>query len=487
MKIYPNLTAQKPGLKTHTTSDASSAPTGISVRNPWSHEIVATVESADLSLLNQAIEDALAFQNQARRIPAHDRATLLDRAALALTQHHEELTQLIVEEAGKPITMAKAEVDRSILTFQFAAAEARCATGVGLPIDASASGENHFGYLSRVPIGLILAITPFNFPLNLVAHKVAPCLATGNTMLLKPAPKTPGAAMRLIELLRDVGMNPAQVQVLHLPLELLPHIYQNDQIKMVSFTGSMDVGWSIKTQCPRKQVTLELGGNAAAILHADSDWKSAVPMLCKAAFGFAGQSCISVQRILLHESIADEATDALLRYTLDSINTDDPSNPDTLVGPVIDAPAAERIVSWVKEAQANGASLLTPLQFEKPNRLHPLLIDKVQPGMKILDEEIFGPVAVIQRYASIEEAISMVNQSRFGIHAALFTRSIDLAWQAYRDLECAGVLINQVPSWRVENLPYGGVKNSGTGREGLRYAMEEMTVPRHLVIHLPKS
>lgn len=457
--------------------------TSEAVHNPWSGEHLANVCTGSAEDVESAVASAHAAFQKTRKLSAADRSATLDRIVELLTARREEFVNVIVAEAGKPVSHAEAEVDRACMTFRFAAALALADDGHGLNLEASAPGRGHFGIVRRFPLGVILGITPFNFPLNLVAHKVAPCLASGNTMLLKPALKTPLTALLLAEVLHEAGIPAGQVNVVPFAHDLVPPLLSDPRIKMLSFTGSVDVGWKLKAQAAKMKCALELGGNAAVIVEPDSDWQAAIPKIAAAAFGFAGQSCISVQRILVNREIFIPFRGALVSHIREKISYGDPAARSTVTGPMISPAAREKILGWVESATAAGASLLTPLESPGRSLLAPLLLDNVPTDSPLLRDEAFAPVAVLQHYETFEEALSMVNDSRFGLQAGLFTNNLQKSLRAFEELEVGGVMINQVPTFRVENMPYGGIKESGSGREGLRYAIEEMTEPRSLVIN----
>lgn len=453
------------------------------IQNPWSGEKIADVCLADSSQVEAAVASSHAAFEKTRKIPADTRATILEKICHLLAERRAEFVSTIVSEAGKPVTLAEAETDRARLTFRFAAALALSDEGHGISMNASSPGLGHFGMVRRFPIGVILGITPFNFPLNLVAHKIAPCLATGNTMLLKPALKTPLSALLLAEVLETAGVPSGQVNVVPFSHEYISPLLEDPRVKMVSFTGSATVGWKLKAQAMRKKVTLELGGNAAVVIEPDCHWQDAISKIAAAAFGYAGQSCISVQRILVHKEIYAPFRQALVDYIATKIKSGDPSDVKTLVGPMINAEAREKILGWINEAQMAGGTLLMPLNTEGVSLLGPILMENVPQTCRIICEEAFGPLAILQQYNSFDEALSIVNDSIYGLQAGVFTSDIRKILQAFEDLEVGGVMINQVPTFRVENMPYGGVKESGFGREGVRYAMEEMTEPRSLIIN----
>jgi glyceraldehyde-3-phosphate dehydrogenase (NADP+) len=457
--------------------------TSEAVHNPWSGEKLADICTSGPQDIESAITSAHSAFQKTRKLSSEARAATLERISQLLRERRQEFVDVIVAEAGKPVTFAEAEVDRACLTFRFAAALALGDDGHGINVEASSPGLGHFGIVRRFPLGVILGITPFNFPLNLVAHKVAPCIATGNTMLLKPAMKTPLTALLLAEVLHEAGVPAGQINIVPFEHDLIPPLLADPRVKMLSFTGSVDVGWNLKAQAAKMKCALELGGNAAVIVEPDSDWHAAVPKIAAAAYGFAGQSCISVQRILVHREIFSQFRGALVSFIQEKIPSGDPSDRQTLVGPMINAAAREKILNWIEQATDAGASLLTPVDTSARSLLGPVLLENVPSDSPVLCEEAFAPLAVLQHYGTFEEALAMVNDSRFGLQAGVFTNNLQNAIRAFEELEVGGVMVNQVPTFRVENMPYGGIKESGSGREGVRYAMEEMTEPRSLVIN----
>jgi acyl-CoA reductase-like NAD-dependent aldehyde dehydrogenase len=455
---------------------------GHAVTNPWNGSAIAEICMADASQVERAVATAQEAFTHTRAQPAWQRSKVLTRIAELIGERRDEFIQTIVAEAGKPVTFAAAETDRAAMTFRFAAQLALADEGHGIRMDGSNPGAGHFGLVRRFPMGVILGITPFNFPLNLVAHKVAPCIASGNTMVLKPALKTPLSSLLLAEVLHEAGVPAGQVNVVPFDHEHIPPLLEDARIKMLSFTGSAEVGWKLKSAAVKMKVALELGGNAGVIVEDDADWKSAVPMIASGAYGYAGQSCISVQRIFVHSAIYEDFREALVECIKAKIFAGDPSSASTVVGPMINASARDKVVKWIKEAQKQGATLLTPLRTEDPHLLHPMLIENAPTGCAVVSEEAFAPLAVLEPYDTYEEALAKVNASTYGLQAGVFTANISKALHAFDVLEVGGVMVNQVPTFRVENMPYGGVKDSGFGREGVRYAMEEMTEPRSLVI-----
>ncbi len=449
------------------------------VIDPYTGQTIAQMPQADAATLDRAIGVAHEAFAITRKQPAFERANILSKVAQAIEQRKAEFVESIVAEAGKPVTYAEAEVGRAVATFTAAAEEARKTAGELLDLDGFATGKGHAGLVRRFPVGVIYGITPFNFPLNLVAHKVAPCIATGNTMLLKPAPRTPLTAVLLGEVLLAAGMTPGQINVVPCSNELAPRPISDERVKMISFTGSPKVGWPIKQQAMKQKVTLELGGNAAVILCEDADLATAVPMIAAGAFGYAGQSCISVQRVYAHASLYERFREMLLSYVRDKIKTGDPRDRAVINGPLIDRAAQERLLSWINATQC------PPLCGGKPNGpcIEPTILEKVDPKLDISFQEAFGPVMTIAPYTDFTQAIATVNASAFGLQAGVFTQNLKRAYAAFAELEVGGVMINQVPTWRVETMPYGGIKDSGFGREGVRYAMEDMTEPRGLIVN----
>ena len=454
------------------------------VRNPFTGAEIARVSLGDKITLDSAIAAARAAFPKVRSVPAHERAALLLRIAQGIGARSDEFATTMVAEAGKPITYAEAEVARSIFTFTLAAEEARRwneSGGEVLALDATPAGAGHTGIARRFPIGVISAITPFNFPLNLVAHKVAPCIATGNTMVVKPAAKTPLTALLLAEVITEAGAPPGQMNFVTCSNEHAAHLVTDDRVAMVSFTGSPDVGWRLKELSGKKRVCLELGGNAGVIVHADADIAAAVPMIAAGGFGNAGQSCISVQRIFVHEPIYDEFRTAFLTHIRDKVKTGDPADRATVAGPMITGEALEKTRALIASAVAAGGHIALGGEVEG-HCLEATVLEDVPLSHEACTGELFAPVVTLHRYVDFDDALRLVNDSRFGLQAGVFTRDTGRAMRAFEMLEVGGVLINQVPTWRVENMPYGGIKDSGFGREGVRYAMEEMTEIKTLII-----
>lgn len=455
----------------------------VAVFNPWNGAMIDEVAVADAAQVEIALASAHRAFGRSRKVPTAERSEILARVAAGLKVRRQEFIDLIVAEAGKPLSFAEGEVTRAQLTFEFAAHEAVMAQGHMLELEATPPGRDHFGFVRRFPLGVILGITPFNFPLNLVAHKIAPCLATGNTMVLKPALKTPLTALLLAEVLHEAGVPAGQINIVPFGHEHIPPLFEDRRLKMLSFTGSAGVGWKLKSAAVRMKVALELGGNAGVIVEPDADLGTVLPPVVSGAFGYAGQSCISVQRIFVHEAIYREFRENLVSDVL-HVGTGDPADPQTVVGPMISAAARDKVLRWIEEARSAGAKLLTPLLCEGQSVLHPILLEDVPPSCAVMAEEAFAPLAVLERYSDFEEALRKINDSVFGLQAGVFTSDLGKAMRAFSEIDAGGVLVNQAPTFRLENMPYGGVKDSGFGREGIRYAMEEMSEPRSLILKL---
>jgi acyl-CoA reductase-like NAD-dependent aldehyde dehydrogenase len=454
----------------------------LEVRSPWDQGIVGVVSTATRADARQAVNHAVASMRRARALPRWKRREILEDVAAALIEQKERFAKLIVAEAGKPLRLARAEVDRAVLTFKTAAEEAARLGGESLPLDLTEGNEGRWGLVQRFPVGPVLAITPFNFPLNLVAHKLAPAIAAGCPILLKPAPQTPFTGLALGEVILKAGW-PAEALAV-LPLSNADTAWlaeKEDRIKLVTFTGSAKVGWELKAHSGRKRVLLELGGNAALIIHGDwHDLDEAALRTAHAAFGYAGQSCISVQRVFVERKIFQTFLWKLVEITA-TLVSGNPSEEGTDVGPLIRLTEAERVENWIKEAVEGGAKLIAGGERQGA-MVTPAILTATKPGMKIRDEEAFGPVVLVEPYDDFEQALADVNHSRYGLQAGLLTRDAGRILTAYRELEVGALIVGDTPAWRLDPMPYGGVKDSGLGREGIRSAIEEMTEPRMLVM-----
>jgi len=452
------------------------------VRSPWDQALVGRVTVATRADARQALNHAVASVRRTRALPRWKRREILEDVAAALIEQKERFAQLIVTEAGKPLRMARTEVDRAVLTFKTAAEEAVRLGGESIPLDLTEGNEGRWGIVQRFGVGPVLAITPFNFPLNLVAHKVAPAIAAGCPVILKPAPQTPFTALALGEVILKAGWPEEALAVLTLAdADTAWLAEKEDRIKLISFTGSAKVGWEMKAHSGRKRVLLELGGNAALVLH--SDWKDlddAALRTAHAAFNFAGQSCISLQRVFVERSIFQTFLWKVVDIA-EKLVIGDPGNEATEIGPLVSQSEAERVESWVKEAIAGGAKHVTGGE-RKGSMITPAILTGTRAGMKVRDEEIFGPVLLIEPYDDFEEALAQVNHSKYGLQAGLLTRDSVRILTAYRELEVGALIVGDTPNWRLDPMPYGGVKDSGLGREGVRWAIEEMTEPHMLVM-----
>lgn len=430
--------------------------------------------------LESAIAAAAAAAPATRRLPAHERAAILRRVADGLEADAEAGARLLALEAGKPIRQARVEVARAVITFRTAAGEAERPAGEWLALDGVPGGEGRSGLLRRVPVGPIAAITPFNFPLNLVAHKVAPAIAAGCPVVLKPAPQTPLSALRLGALIVAAGWPAGALSVLPLDVADAGPLVDDPRLRLLSFTGSPGVGWALKARAPRKRVTLELGGNAGVIIHDDADLEQAAERCVAGGFAYAGQTCISVQRIFVQAAGYDAFLAALLPRVR-ALRLEPPLSETADLSSLINDVEASRVAEWMAEARAAGARVLCGGSLEGRCMI-PTVVADAAPGLRIQCAEVFAPLVTVQPYETFAAALAAVNDTPYGLQAGVFTRDIGRIFQAADALEVGALLINEVPTWRLDPMPYGGVKESGVGREGVRYAIEEMTEPRLLVL-----
>ena len=453
----------------------------IEVRSPYSGDVVGRVAKAGAHEVQHAIGAA---ENAMRDpLPAHRRAEILVRVAGYLGKRHEEAARLISDEAGKPMKAARVEAARAMSTYTMAAVEARKLAGEMVPMDGSRAGEDKLGFTLRRPIGVIGAISPFNFPLNLVAHKIAPALAAGCAVVLKPASQTPLSALFLAELETEAGLPPGWLNVLAGPSnEIGDVLVEDERVKALTFTGSGAVGWALKERAPRKRVLLELGNATPVIVDADAGLDVAAEKLAANAFSFAGQSCISVQRIYVVGKAYDTFLEAFLPR-VEALKLGDPSDEETDVGPVIDTDARERILEWIEEARQGGARILTGGGVDG-ELVRPTVIADARPELKVSCQEVFGPVCTVNAVDSLAEAVALANGTRYGLQAGIFTGSLRSALQAAQELEFGGVTVNEAPTFRADQMPYGGTKDSGNTREGPAYAVRELTEERLVVVDL---
>jgi glyceraldehyde-3-phosphate dehydrogenase (NADP+) len=450
------------------------------VRAPFNGEGLARVSYASRGDVEESIALAASAAAEMRVVPRYEVAEALRRLADYIQTHREDFARTIATEAGKPINAARGETDRAVSTFTFASEEARRFTGENVPVDTQAIGRGRIGWTERIPRGIIFGITPFNFPLNLVAHKVAPALASRNSIIVKPSPRTPLTALLLGEAFVDCGLPKGALQIVPMEIPEIDVLLTDERVAMISFTGSAEVGWKLRERAARKMVTLELGGNAPVIVDESADVAYSVERATMAAFSYAGQVCISAQRLLLHEKIADEWTTRFVKRARD-LRTGDPLDEKTELSVMINEEAARRAESWINEALGAGARLLCG-GGRRGALLEATVLANVHSEMRVCSEEVFAPIATIQTFSDFADALFEANNTRYGLQAGVFTRDMGHAFHAAEALEFGGVMINDAPAFRVDNMPYGGVKLSGAGREGVRYAMEEMTEPRMVVI-----
>jgi acyl-CoA reductase-like NAD-dependent aldehyde dehydrogenase len=457
---------------------AATTDNWLEVKSPYSGEIVGQAPKSGAAAARRAIDDAA--RALAAPLPAHERAAILDRVAGLLEERHEDMARTICAEAGKPIKTARVEASRAISTYTFAAVEARKLAGDVVPMEASQAGEGKIAFTLRRPIGVIGAISPFNFPCNLVAHKLAPALAAGCPVVLKPAGQTPLSALLLAELEQEAGLPPGWLTVLVGPSsEIGDVLVEDERVRMITFTGSSGVGWGIAERAPRKRVRLELGNSTPVVVAADADLDLAASKLAANAFSFAGQSCISVQRIYVERPALDGFLERFLPQ-VQKLVVGDPADEATDVGPVIDADARARIAEWVEEAEAAGAKLLAGSTDSDP--LGPIVLAESPETARVVCDEVFGPVCVVNAVDSLDDAYARANGTEYGLQAGVFTGSIATALAAAQAFDFGGVTVNEAPTFRADQMPYGGVKGSGNTKEGPAYTIREMTEERLVVL-----
>ena len=450
------------------------------VTDKYSGEIATRVAVADATVIDQALNAAVLAQKAMAQLPAYERQQVLEHCVLRFRERAEELAATLCVEAGKPIKDARGEVSRLIDTFKIAAEEATRINGETIALDITARAKGYRGMTKRVPVGVCSFISPFNFPLNLAAHKIAPAIAAGCPFILKPASLTPIGALLIGEVLAETSLPQGAFSILPCRRDGADLFTTDERIKLLSFTGSPEVGWALKAKAGKKKVTLELGGNAACIVDADANIDDAVKRIIFGAFYQSGQSCISVQRILIHDAIYEQVKEKLVAASVNLV-MGSPHDEQTFIGPMISEKEAQRLQSWIQQAVTQGANLLCGGQRHGA-MLQATLLENVPNSASLYCEEAFGPVAIISSFSDFDHALAQVNDSMFGLQAGIFTRDIYKAYKAWDTLDVGGVVIGDVPSWRVDNMPYGGVKDSGLGREGIRYAIEDMTEVRLLIV-----
>ena len=457
------------------------ADDALEVVNKYNQETVAEVARADSELLEQAIQKGLEAVPAMQALKPYQKQRILLDCVAKFTERFDEFTEALIAEGGKPEAAAKAEVKRLIATFQFAAdAVTTVPEGEVLPLDATEASAGYRGFSKRVPIGLCGFISPFNFPLNLVAHKIAPAIAAGCPFILKPASYTPIGALMIADVLAETDLPEGAFSILPMSSKVADVLVTDERIKLLSFTGSDKVGWDMKARAGKKKVVLELGGNAAVMIEPDADLEKALPRVITGGYSQAGQVCISVQRVLIHKDIYQSVKDELVALAR-KVKSGDPSQADVVIGPMIDKGELERIQQWIDEAVEEGATLLCGGEVDGLV-MNATILENVSHESKLYKDEAFGPVMILEAYDDFDKGIELANDSRFGLQVGVYSSSINKAMQAWDHIEAGGVIINDVPTFRVDNMPYGGVKDSGFGREGVKYAIEDMTEIRLMVV-----
>jgi acyl-CoA reductase-like NAD-dependent aldehyde dehydrogenase len=451
------------------------------VRSPYDGRVVGRVPRGGAHHIDEAVASAKAVLAHGP-LPAFQRAEILDNAAHLLRDRIDEFAAVLSAESAKPVTTARGEATRALDTIRFSAAVARTMGGEVLPIDASSAGVGKLAFVKQVPIGVVAGISPFNFPLNLVCHKVMPAIAAGCPLVLKPASSTPLTALKLAGMLLDeAGLPPGWLHVVTVPGSVANHLVDHPDVAMITFTGSPEVGWGIRARAARKKVGLELGNNSPIIIEPDSDWRTAAAKIKVAGYSFAGQSCISTQRVYVHSSIHDEFVAALVEHVR-SIVVGDPADPATEVSAMIDKGETARVESWISAASDNGATVAVGGELDAMGVLRPTVLTGVTPDMDVCAKEVFGPVVAVAAYDDFEDALGLANDSDYGLQAAVYTSNLGKALRAAEVLHYGGVLVNEMPTWRADHMPYGGLRDSGNTREGPAYAAREMTEERLVVM-----
>ena len=454
----------------------------LEVQDKYTHKVCARVSLADAKILEKAIKAAVKAEAEMAALEPYQKQKILLHCVKRFNEIRGQLTEILIAEGGKPRKAAAAEVERLINTFQIAAdAVTQVDSGRMMPLAVTAAASGYQGFVKQVPIGAVSLISPFNFPLNLTAHKIAPAIAAGCPFVLKPASLTPVSALKIAEILAETDLPPNAFSILPCPRELADVLVTDDRFKMLSFTGSDVVGWDMKARAGRKKVTLELGGNAAVMIEPDTEiTDSFIDRLIGGAFGHAGQVCISVQRILVHQDIYAEVKKKLVTK-LKKLKAGDPDLDTTLVGPMIKEAEAQRLKKWLDKAVKKGAKVLSGGKLDGV-MFEPTLLEDVDHGLEVYKDEVFGPMAILEKYSDFEAGIECINSSRFGLQAGVYTQNLNKMMYAWNQLHVGGVIINDIPSFRVDNMPYGGVKDSGLGREGIQSAIRDMQEERILVI-----
>ncbi len=447
--------------------------------NPYNNELLGYIPIASDEDVEDAVQAAVNGFSSTKKLSSYEKAIILEKIRDGINSRKQELAEMIVKESGKPYQYAIWEVNRAIITFTFAAEEAKRIGGEVFPVDIQENTKNYRAFYKRFPLGPILAITPYNFPLNLVAHKVAPAIAAGNTVVLKPPPQAPFTSLILAEIIEAAGAPPGMVNVVPTTVERAEKMVRDERFKLLSFTGSPRVGWYLKSIAGKKKVLLELGGNAGAVVDESADLDFTARRLAIGGFANAGQVCIAVQRIYVHRNIYDEFLEKF-KKEVEKLKVGNPMDQDTVFGPLVDEKSADKVERWIKDAIDNGAIIITGAEREG-NIIKATIISDVKKDLPVYCEEVFGPVVITEPFDSFEEAINKVNDSQYGLQAGIFTNDLKKTFYAIEHLDVGGVIINDYPTFRVDNMPYGGIKDSGLGREGLKYAIEEMTEIKNIV------
>lgn len=465
----------------------SSSSEVVEVKSPYNDEVVAAVGQADEKAIDKAIGIAAeTFRTVMSKMPAHQRSQILARTSAAILENLEDLARTIALEGGKPIKDARIEVSRAASTFAIASEEALRLEGEQIPMDRSAGNEGRLAMVLREPIGVVGAITPFNFPLNLVAHKVAPAIAAGNTVVLKPSSQTPVSSFKLADILLASGLPEGALQLVPCRGAKGMALVRDPRLAILTFTGSPSVGWKLRSEiAPGVRVTLELGGNAGVVVHDDADLDAAARAACRGGYVNAGQSCISVQRVYVQENAYDKFVEKFVSL-VKGLKLGDPLDDSTDVGPLIDAGAAKSTVEWVDEAVSRGAKLLSGGKLVGDRMVEPTVLVDTAPEMRVVCQEVFAPVVSIMKYRTIDDAIKAINDPHWGLQAGIFTSNLEIAFKAARQIDVGGVMINDAPTFRADQQPYGGRRQSGVGLEGVRYAIHELTQPKFICLNLPK-
>jgi glyceraldehyde-3-phosphate dehydrogenase (NADP+) len=458
------------------------------IRSPYDGRVVGSTFLASDEQMERAVVGAQAGFKRMRALGAWERAEILRKTAAGITARRDELAALLSAEAGKPIRDARAEIDRGALTFRLAAEEAERMIGETIPLDLNPSSKGRLGITRRFPVGPVLGISPFNFPLNLAAHKVAPAIAAGCSIVLKPPSADPLIMLKVAQIMTEAGLPEGALSVIPTSRDVADKLIDDERFRLLSFTGSPVIGWKMKARAGKRRVLLELGGNAACIVDATANLDWAVKRSLVGAFAYAGQVCISVQRIFVHDSIADEFEKRFVAGA-SQLKVGDPADEATDVGPLIDDGAAKRTQEWIAEAVAAGARVAAggaPLKASEPRLFAPTILTNVPRTARICSDEAFAPVVILERFSDFSQVLDSVNESRFGLQCGLFSNDLAHVRAAFDHLEVGGVIVNDVPTYRIDNMPYGGVKESGLGREGIRWSIEEMTELRLLVLADPQ-